>query len=101
MKGGEVRRRKWCYSQKPTVYCIQCDLCNGSNITWSEFEHKIWCYDCKKDTSGTGGIFDGPIPVGLCKIMGIRFDRINIKTKKISRWVDGKYRRIKKDEVVR
>ena len=59
------------------------------NTTWSEFEHMIWCFDCEKDTPGSRGIFDGPIPLECCNLMGVRFDRINIKTGKImkqERW---------------
>jgi hypothetical protein len=70
--------RTSCYCQKPTVYEISCDLCGGSNITWSEYEHMIWCYDCQKDTPGNGGIFDGPIPMNLCEAIGISFDKIEI-----------------------
>jgi hypothetical protein len=40
----------------------------------------IWCFDCKKDTPGTGGIFDGPIPFELTQMLGISFDKIEIKT---------------------
>lgn len=80
-----MRKRKWVYCQQPTVYEISCDLCGGSNITWSEFEHMIWCYDCKKDTRGTEGIFDGPIPLEVSKILGISFDRIDLKTKKLKK----------------
>jgi hypothetical protein len=76
----ELVKRTSCYCQKPTVYEVSCDLCGGSNITWSEYEHMIWCYDCKKDTPGNGGIFDGPIPVNLSKMMGISFDKIEIAT---------------------
>ena len=65
---------------QPTSYEISCDICGGNNITWSEFEHMIWCFDCKKDTSGNGGIFDGPIPLQLAQLFGITFDRIDIKT---------------------
>ncbi len=78
-----MRKRTWCYCQQPTCYEITCDLCGGLNITWSEFCHKIWCYDCKKDTDGTGGIFDGPIPTEVAEMMGIFFDRIDIKTGKL------------------
>jgi len=65
---------------KPTAYEISCDLCGGSNIEWSEYEHMVWCYDCEKDTPGNGGIFDGPIGLELCRILGISFDRIDLKT---------------------
>ena len=43
---------------EPARYEITCDLCGGANITWSEYEHLIWCYDCENDTAGQGGIFD-------------------------------------------
>lgn len=86
LDGGEgvlMRKRKWIYAMQPTAYEIGCDKCNGSNITWSEYEHMIWCYDCKIDTPGIGGIFDGPIPLEISKIFGITFDRINLKTHKL------------------
>ena len=67
---------------QPQAYEISCDICGGNNIVWSEFEGHIYCYDCKKDTPGNGGIFDGPIPLEVSKILGISFDRINLKTKK-------------------
>ncbi len=76
-------KRTWIYAQKPTVYAIECDNCGGLNITWSEYEKHIWCFDCEIDTAGTKGIFDGPILVGLCKDMGISFDRIDLKTKQV------------------
>ena len=83
---GEVRKRTSVFCHRPAVYSIRCDKCKGSNIQWSEFKGMIWCYKCKVDTKGTGGIFDGPIPIQLCDIMGLRFDRISLKTKKVSRY---------------
>ena len=68
-------KRKWVYIQPPQQYEMSCDICGGANIDWSEFEHMIWCYDCEKDTPGDGGLFDGPIPVNVCRILGISFDR--------------------------
>jgi hypothetical protein len=75
-----MKLREWHFVQNPTSFEIKCDLCGGTNITWSEFEKKIWCYDCKKDTKGTEGIFGGPIPVKGCMFMGISFDKINLRT---------------------
>lgn len=72
-------KRKWCYSQSPIVYEIYCDICNGDNITWSEYKGLIWCFDCEKDTRGTGGIFDGPIPIRFSNMMGINFDIIRLE----------------------
>ena len=75
-----MKKRKWCYIMNPTAYEMSCDLCGGTNITWSEYERMIWCYDCKKDTHGKDGIFGGPIGLEVCKLLGISFDRIDIKT---------------------
>ncbi len=83
MVAGKMKKRKWIYCQHPVCYDIRCDLCNGKNITWSEFCGMVWCFKCKKDTPGTGGIFDGPIPLEVSKILGVSFDRINLKTKKL------------------
>lgn len=68
---------------KPYQYEISCDKCNGTNIEWSEFEHMIWCYDCKIDTVGNGGIFDGPIPVMATELLGISLARYYFKDKTV------------------
>ena len=67
----------------PADYEITCDKCGGTNIQWSEFEHMIWCYDCKIDTPGTGGIFGVPICMGVTKLLGISLDRYNMKKDRI------------------
>lgn len=75
-----MKKRKWVYIQKPIQYEISCDKCNGTNIDWSEFERMIWCYDCEIDTRGNAGIFDGPIPLQGCELLGFSLDRIYFKT---------------------
>ena len=65
---------------EPARYGIKCDLCDGTKITWSEYEHLIWCYDCEKDTRGTGGIFDGPIPLGATQLLWLSLDMVDLKT---------------------
>lgn len=65
------------------MYEIHCDICGGSNITWSEYEKHIWCFDCLEDTKGDGGIFDGPIPLNTAMLMGISFDRIRLSDGKL------------------
>lgn len=70
---------------------MRCDKCwsgndddnTGTNITWSEYEHKIWCYDCEIDTEGFEGIFGGPIPIRVTYMLGLNFNRINLETKEI------------------
>ena len=79
---GKMKKRTWIYIQPPTAYEISCDICSGHNITWSEFTGCIWCYDCQKDTPGSNSIFDGPIPYEVTKLVGISFDRIDLKTGK-------------------
>jgi len=74
------KRRTWCYIMPPQAYEISCDICGGSHLNWSEYDHLIWCYDCEKDTPGTGGIFDGPIPLNLCLDLGLNFDKIDLST---------------------
>ena len=71
-------KRKWCYLQSPSAYGVKCDFCGGNNIDWSEWEKMIWCYDCKIDTRGTTGIFDGTIPINITKMAGIDLGRIYI-----------------------
>lgn len=75
-------KRKTCYIMEPYNYDIRCDLCDGINITWSEYEHHIWCFDCKKDTKGTQGIFGGPISVNISNVLGINFDKVELETGK-------------------
>jgi hypothetical protein len=74
-------RRTWVYCQPPGAYEVYCNLCGGE-VEWSEYEHLVWCWRCLKDVPGSGGIFDGPIGVELCKILGISFDRIDLETGK-------------------
>jgi len=79
----KLNKRKWHYIMKPHCYLIHCDVCEGTNIEWSEYEHKIWCYDCEIDTDGTAGIFCGPIGWGVAQSMGISFNRWNMDKQRI------------------
>lgn len=79
-------KRTHCYVQNPIMYDINCPICGGSKVDWSEFEGHIWCYECEKDIYIDlyhSGIFSGPIPTGLANSLGVSFDRINIETKEI------------------
>ena len=75
-----MKRRQWAYVCHPANYDIECDKCHGTNITWSEWEQKIWRYDCEEDVSGTGGIFDGPIPLGGMECIGISLNRVYLNS---------------------
>lgn len=74
--------RTHCYCQKPITYEIICPICKSHNITWSEYEKHIWCYDCEKDvliTLYSYGVFSGPIPVDIATSLGMSFDRVSMK----------------------
>lgn len=86
----KLNKRRWVWIQSPVTYECHCDLCGGSNITWSEYQHMIWCYDCRKDTPGFPGIFGGPIPIEVSHLLGICFERIHLKTGRIMNMVDRK-----------
>lgn len=78
-----MKKRKWIYVMEPAEYEIECDRCDGVNIAWSEFEHMIWCYDCKIDTKGFAGVFSGPIPIKAAEMLGMSFDRIRLSDNKL------------------
>ena len=84
-----MEKRTWMYVQNPKQYGIECNLCNGENIQWSEFDHHIWCYDCEKDIKGTEGLFGGPILANVCRLMGICFDMVNIETGEMDYFTGG------------
>lgn len=76
------------YASTPQRFEMRCPCGKGHKITYSEFEKHIWCYTCEKDyflpwSSYYIGIFSGPIPIQVAKIMGCDFRRINIKTNEI------------------
>ena len=75
-----LKKREWIYVQPPMAYEVFCDICNNPHVEWSEFEGMVWCWRCLKDTRGTGGVFDGPIPVNASKLLGICLDRIDLAT---------------------
>ncbi|MBW2363510.1 MAG: hypothetical protein JRF25_00260 [Deltaproteobacteria bacterium] len=76
-----MKRREWVYVMSPSAYEMSCDLCNGE-VEWSEFQGLVWCWRCLKDTRGNPGVFGGPIGIEACRLLGISFDRIHLKTGK-------------------
>ena len=83
-----MRKRKWHYVLLPMQYGVFCKKSRKHKTWWSEFEGMIWCYKCKKDMSGTLGIFGGPIPICTTQLMlGENcFDRVKVATGKIKRF---------------
>lgn len=78
---------------QPAAYEICCDKCGGK-VEWSEFEGRVWCPKCKIDTAGNLGIFSGPVPIEVCQMLGMSFDRVDLKTE------DRLYMKIKGDKLI-
>lgn len=79
-----VERRTWHYLQSPIVYEMAACACGNADTQWSEYAKHLWCSRCCIDfVPEHAGIFDGPIPVNLCAMMGISFDRMNMETGKV------------------
>ena len=88
--------RKYVYCQQPWQYEVgSCPKCgsNSNNLEWSEFVNHLWCNKCLIDfIPDFWGIFDGPIPYNLSKMLGISFDRIEIATGKLIAFEDPEYK---------
>lgn len=82
-----LKKREWCYIQAPREFEVSpCD-CGNDNCQWSEFEGHLWCDKCQKDfIPEHNGIFDGPIPVNVAYMLGVRFDRYHIESGKVQRF---------------
>lgn len=84
-----LNKRRWCYVQSPAIYEMAgCPICGHPARAWSEYERHLWCDACKIDfIPEHAGVFDGPIPVATCAMLGIRFDRLNLETNEIEPFV--------------
>lgn len=82
MDDEKLERRTRTYVQRPKEYEIPgCQECGNSDPDWSEFKGRLWCQNCKVDfVPASGGLFDGPISVKACELLGIYFDEINLDT---------------------
>lgn len=80
-----VKKREWCYVLQPKQFGMgPCDVCGNSELQWSEYEGRVWCETCQKDTVlKNNGVFDGPIAVNMCALFGIVFDRVILATQQV------------------
>lgn len=79
-------KRIWVYCQRPGVYGVAGCECGNEDPEWSEYQGMLWCEPCKKDfIPEHNGIFDGPIPISICNMLGIYFDRYDLETNTIIR----------------
>lgn len=79
-----LQKRVWCYVQQPSSFDIPPCSCGNKETQWSEYRNHLWCEKCQKDfIPDHWGVLDGPILVGVSELLGISFDRINLKTHKL------------------
>jgi len=81
-----MKPRTWHYAYHPSLYQVACPNCADHNITWSEWQEHLWCYECEKDIKIENSILNGPIPTTVANAMGIKFDRVIIATGKLDVW---------------
>jgi len=76
-----MEKRTWCYIQPPANHEMAPCSCGNVETQWSEYKDHLWCAKCEKDfIPEHSGIFGQPIPINTARMLGISFDRFNIKT---------------------
>lgn len=82
-----MTRRDWYYAMPPSAFEVAPCVCGNADTQWSEFKEHCWCDRCQVDFKPAhAGIFDGPIPMGACEMLGLRFDRVIIATMALDRY---------------
>ena len=77
-------KRSTVYIMRPEEYSMSGCECGNTDPDWSEFEKHLWCKFCAKDfIPAHGGLFNGPIPIEVCRLMGTRFDQVDLVTGEI------------------
>lgn len=73
---------------RPKEYEISgCPTCGNTDPDWSEFQRHMWCPKCEIDFEPEqGGVFDGPIPMNCCRMLGVTFDSYVLATNEIERY---------------
>lgn len=88
MSGTETKTyRDWVYVLSPDKYEFAPCKCGEVSNQWSEYTNHLWCSNCSIDfIPDHNGIFDGPIPVELSKMLGLSFDRFSLITGKVEKF---------------
>jgi len=78
----EIEKRTWIWAGKPLEdYEMADHECGSGQVEWSEYAKHLWCKACEVDyIPAHAGIFDGPVPVNACRMMGIPLVRIDLTT---------------------
>lgn len=79
----EMIKRKWVFVKQPLDFEIDdCD-CGNHNVTWSEYQGYLWCFNCEKEyVPKHFGVLDGPIPLHSTDLL-VSLDIINLETNEI------------------
>jgi hypothetical protein len=76
-----MEKRTWCYIQQPKTFEMAPCECGNVETQWSEYKNHLWCAKCEKDFIPVHtGIFSGPVPIMVSRMLGLHFDRFNIVT---------------------
>lgn len=85
-----LEKRTWVYVQRPVKYGIAPHKCGHKNPEWSEYKEHLWCPVCETDfIPEHWGVFDGPVGVHMCALLGICFDRFNLETQQVESFLKG------------
>lgn len=76
----KLEKRTHVYAQRPATFEISgCPDCGNTDPDWSEYKGHLWCQKCNKDfVPASNGVFDGPINIQVCELIGVYFDQIRI-----------------------
>lgn len=79
-----MEKRTHVYVQRPCDYEISGCKCGNADPDWSEYKRHLWCPVCQIDfVPEHNGVFDGPICLTVCTLLGISFDQYNLETHQI------------------
>lgn len=80
----ELKKRTWHYVCSPKSFEIAGCSCGNEQTQWSEYEKHLWCDKCNIDfIPEHNGIFSGPIPINISRMLGLDFSIYNMSTGKI------------------
>lgn len=85
-------KRKNVYLQQPRSYEMSGCKCGNCDTQWSEYQEHLWCEKCQIDFKPEhGGVFDGPIGIGLASLLGVYFHRLNLETNEVEAFISKGY----------
>ena len=85
----QLRQRAWGYVLGAYEYEMAGCECGCARPQWSEYEGHLWCPVCCTDfIPKHNGVFDGPIPYEMAKLLGFNFDRYDLTTQQIIKFED-------------